>query len=258
MDSANDDTGTGVHADTRAGMRPPSRGLMGSLVAVAAAIVILAASVLPFLTPAWVGFEQGRAESAARTGYAPEVLQAVTNSILADLVLGPGRFDVLMNGTPVLTDAERGHMRDVRGVFAGFGILALAALGLLFLVARRARDPESRAWAWASVRRGARGLAVGLAVAGILALVAFDAAFELFHRLFFAQGTYSFDPSTSRLVQLFPDSFWSETTLAVGAIAILAALSVAWLAGWRMAAAPPSKEPERHPIGESLVPGSPR
>ena len=45
-------------------------GALASLVVgIAAALVIVAIAILPFLTPAWVGFEQGRAQAAAWTGY---------------------------------------------------------------------------------------------------------------------------------------------------------------------------------------------
>jgi integral membrane protein (TIGR01906 family) len=64
--------------------------------------------------------------------------------------------------------------------------------------------------------------------------VAFDAAFEVFHRLFFAGGTYLFDPRTDRLVQLFPETFWSETATAVGAVILVLALGTAWFAGRRL------------------------
>jgi uncharacterized membrane protein len=85
------------------------------------------------------------------------------------------------------------------------------------------------------VRRGAGGLAVVIAIVGAVSVVAFDAAFEAFHQLFFPAGTYSFDPATSRLVQLFPDRFWSETTLAVGAVGLVVALGVTWVASRRLA-----------------------
>ncbi len=83
------------------------------------------------------------------------------------------------------------------------------------------------------MRRWLAGLAVGVVVAGIIAFFAFDAVFETFHRLFFAGGSYTFDPGTDRLVQLFPFEFWSETTMAVGAVIIVLALIVALLAGRR-------------------------
>jgi integral membrane protein (TIGR01906 family) len=152
---------------------------------------------------------------------------------LADLVVGPPDFDATIRGVPVLNERERAHMRDVRGVFAGFAVLAvLASAGLLvaYAGARRLGHPER--W-WSAVRNGARGLTVGVVVAGLIAIFAFDAAFEVFHRLFFAGGSYSFNPATDRLVQLFPDAFWSETTMAVGAVVLVLTLVVATVAGRR-------------------------
>jgi integral membrane protein (TIGR01906 family) len=76
-----------------------------------------------------------------------------------------------------------------------------------------------------------RGLIVGIVIAGIIATFAFDAAFELFHRLFFPGGSYTFDPRTDRLVQLFPFDFWSETTIVLGVVIVVLAAVVAVVAG---------------------------
>src|SRR5438552_6621679 len=203
------------------------------LTALATAVVIVAVAILPFLTPAWVDFDQGWAGAIGYTGFTHDELRAATDSILADLVVGPPDFDVTIGGVPVLNERERAHMRDVRGVFAGFAVLAVvAAAGLLaaYVGARRLGHPER---AWSAIRSGARGLAVGVIVAGLIAFFAFDAAFEIFHRLFFAGGSYSFNPATDRLVQLFPDAFWSETTMAVGAVVLVLTLVVANVAGRR-------------------------
>ena len=53
--------------------------------------------------------------------------------------------------------------------------------------------------------------------------------FEIFHRLFFPAGSFTFDPRTDHLVQLFPFDFWSETTIVLGVVivALAAALSIA-------------------------------
>jgi hypothetical protein len=105
----------------------------------------------------------------------------------------------------------------------------------LALAARRARGTEARFALWRAVAGGARGLAIGIAVAGAFAILAFEAAFELFHRLFFSSGSYTFDPRTDRLVQLFPQQFWSETAIAVGAVALALALLAFWRARIRTA-----------------------
>jgi integral membrane protein (TIGR01906 family) len=196
---------------------------------IAASIVVITIAILPFLTPAWVSFEQGRAQAAEWTGFSDADLSFATNAILHDLVVGPPAFAVEVGGTPVLEERERSHMRDVRGVFAGFFLLAaVAAVGLLVLVtgARRMGHIER---AWSAISTGMRGLIVGVAVAGGIAAVAFDELFEIFHELFFPAGSFTFDPRTDRLVQLFPFDFWSETTIVLGGVIVVAAaiLSVA-------------------------------
>jgi integral membrane protein (TIGR01906 family) len=204
---------------------------------VAAAVVVVAVSILPFLTPAWVSFEQGRAQATAWTGYSDADLSTATNAILHDLVLGPPAFDVQVRAAPVLEERERAHMRDVRGVFASFYAFALvAAMALVLLVvgARRAGHP---ARAWAAIAAGMRGLAVAVVVGAVIATFFFDAAFEIFHRLFFPAGSYDFDPRTDRLVQLFPFDFWSETTLVLGGLILAIAVVLWWIARRRARAA---------------------
>lgn len=203
------------------------------LTALATAIVIVALAILPFLSPPWVSFEQGRAQADLWTGFTPAEVNAATGAILSNLVFGPPTFDVVVDGQPVLNEREQSHMRDVRGVFTGFAVLAIAAAaGLLvaYAGARRLGHPER--W-WRAVRAGALGAIVGVVVGGVIVFFAFDAAFEVFHRLFFAGGTYLFDPATDRLVQLFPFKFWDETTMVVGAVIVAISLLVAFVAGRR-------------------------
>jgi uncharacterized membrane protein len=66
-------------------------------------------------------------------------------------------------------------------------------------------------------------------------VVAFDAAFEVFHELLFPAGSFSFDPATEHLVQLFPDQFWSDTTLALGVLTFTLSIVVAAVAARRAA-----------------------
>ncbi len=220
------------------------------LTGLAAAIVVIAIAILPFLTPAWVSFEQGRAQAAAWTGYGEADLSTATNAILHDLVIGPPDFVVQVNGGPVLEERERSHMRDVRGVFAGFFALALvAAVGLVVLVAGawRMGHPER---AWHAIATGMKALAVGVVVAGVIANFFFDQVFELFHQMFFPSGSYTFDPRTDRLVQLFPFDFWSETTIVLGG-AILVLAGIVWLVARRLGRPPAAAAEEP---GGSAVP----
>jgi integral membrane protein (TIGR01906 family) len=205
------------------------------VVAVATAIVILALAIVPFLNPLWISFEQGRSHAAAWTGFSPTELRVATDRILNDLILGPPAFDVEVGGQPVLTAQERGHMHDVRGVFVGFGVLALVSVVVLVVAQRQA---QGGAVFWRAVRSGAIGIAAAVVALGLIGMFAFDAAFEAFHRLFFAGGNYTFDPSTDRLVQLFPYQFWVDTSFAVGAVVLVFAAGLAVLAQRRLGTSP--------------------
>jgi integral membrane protein (TIGR01906 family) len=211
----------------------PIRALGSLLVGGATILAITGASVVLFLNPIWVGLEQDRSGAAALTGYTPAQLHAVTGGVLSDLVFGPPRFDQAVDGTPVFDDRERAHMVDVRGVFSGFGILVAGAVVVAGVVAVAAGAASRReSWFSAAAGRGALALAGTVVLGGVVSLVAFDQAFEVFHQLFFPGGSYDFDPATKRLVQLFPIQFWTETSLAVGiVILVLCGIVARW--GWR-------------------------
>ena len=229
-------------------MRTPLSRAADLWIAVATAIGIVALTIPMFLNPIWVGFEQGRAQATAWTGFSEPDLRLATDSILSDLVFGPPDFDVQVGGQPVLAERERGHMRDVREVFIGALRVVLSAGFVAVVIALRRRDDRRRR-TWRAVRAGAVGLVATLLVAGVVAFVAFDVLFDVFHRLLFAGGSYTFDPRTERLVQLFPFQFWQETAIAVGLVAMVFALIVATVAGRRLAAAAP---PTRHTAAATL------
>ncbi len=209
----------------------PSERAAAVVAAVTTPVVIVAVAVLLFLNPIWVGFDQDRSDVTGLTGYTATQVRQVTGSILSDLVFGPPNFDVTVDGTPngapVLDQSERGHMADVRKVLMGFGLVALVAAVLLAVVALYGRG---RRWFWRAAATGARVLVVGVVVVGLAFAVFFDQAFELFHEIFFAPGTYMFDVRTEKLVQLFPDQFWSETSVAIAAAVLVLAVLVAVVA----------------------------
>ena len=212
------------------------------LVTVATPCAVVGVAVLFFLNPIWVGFDQDRSDVVGLTGYTPAQVSQVTGSILSDLVFGPPEFAVTVNRTPVLDERERSHMADVRTVLLDLGlvsVLAAAALMAIGLASRGAR------WFWRAARTGAVILAGGVVVVGLAFAILFDQAFELFHELFFPAGTYTFDPRSERLVQLFPDQFWSETSIALaGAVLIVAVIVAAGagrLAGLQACAVPASE-----------------
>jgi integral membrane protein (TIGR01906 family) len=192
--------------------------------AVAAPLTIVTVSVLVFLNPIWVGFEQDRSGADRYTGYTPAQVRAVTGSILSDLVFGPPAFDVRVDGAPVLDEREKAHMGDVRTLLLRLGLVGCLAALVLLVVGLLSRG---RAWYWRAVGRGAMILGGGVVAVGLAFVLLFDQTFELFHQLFFAAGSYSFDSQSERLVQLFPDQFWFETSAALAGAVLFLAVVVA-------------------------------
>ena len=240
------------------------RGALAALVTGVAATLVILARRDPAVPDAGLGRVRAgpRADARRWTGFTTEQLRTVTDAILADLVIGPPDFDVALDGAPVLEERERGHMRDVRGVFAGF--FAAAAVGAscwsrCSCVARADRGARRRFW-----RRLQR---TGVVIVGVTivggrrsASLLFDAGVQLFHQLFFPAGSYQFDPATERLVQLFPQAFWVESTIAVGVVVI--ALAARACGGSRAGAWPrresraPSSRPRwPRPAGRRAVNG---
>jgi integral membrane protein (TIGR01906 family) len=189
-------------------------------VAVGAATILTLAGIAVglFFNPVWVAFEQGRTHADLWTGYPPQTVHAVTDAVLGEVYLGPGTFSQSVDGVPVFSARERAHMGDVRGIVVAFFWLVLAAAAVLVAGRILARGAG---WFRRAVARGAATLAVGAVVVGIAFALVFDQAFTLFHGLFFASGTWSFDPATDRLVQLFPYDFWTETSVAIAVVGLL-------------------------------------
>jgi integral membrane protein (TIGR01906 family) len=206
------------------------RSLTGALVLrvgipVATMLVIGVLAVLALMTPFYMHPALDAASSAAWLGTTPSQAHEYSDQTIGDLFAPSGEF-------AIFSADERAHMRDVRVVLWGFlGLAALGVAGLAVAYRRRAdRTDVIRA-----IGRGGAVLAVGAVVVGAVAAVAFEAVFELFHRIFFPGGNWSFDPTTSRLVQLYPEAFWEITSAALGVLLVGGGLIV-WLMARRSAA----------------------
>ncbi|HEV8669191.1 MAG TPA: DUF1461 domain-containing protein [Candidatus Limnocylindria bacterium] len=129
----------------------------------------------------------------------------------------PGRF---------YTADEISHMADVRRVFDGAKLLIPGGFFVMAIRLQRARSRSVEAML-RLVRDGAVAAGIAVAAVGIVAALAFEQAFLLFHEVFFPQGNFLFDPATSNLVRLYPDWYWQGVTFRIGLSFIaLAAVAV--------------------------------
>ena len=183
-------------------MRPLRRLLRRALLAVAAAALTIAATTAIFLTPPVVHLLLGVSDAPEALGVEPATAEALSDALVGDLLTN-GAFDAPLGDAPLLSAGERAHLVDVGGLLRA--VLGAGLGGLLILAFARSRR---RAWLRVAIRDGALLIAGGALSAAAAFALAFDATFAFFHGLFFAAGTWTFDPATDRLVQLYPERFW--------------------------------------------------
>lgn len=231
--------GAGAHPGGGVAEARPSRSWLAWLLPPATALVIIVASVLLLTTPLWMHFAI-TASGGGIPGLSTDLSLQASDHTVSELLFGPGEFAFL---TPpcdaqflclsprLYTDAEAAHLRDARALLYLF--VALAAASLVLIAAALVHRPND-ARRWRAVARGGAGLAVGAVVLGVFAIVAFDFALELFHRIFFPQGNWAF-PADSNMIRLYPEPFWEITAIALGVLCVIGGAAIWWLSRRRAA-----------------------
>jgi integral membrane protein (TIGR01906 family) len=194
--------------------------------------VLVLAGPLALFNPWFVSLEQARNGVPGRLATSQAEVDRVTGGILCDLLFSCDDFSERIDpSTPLLTDAERSHMRDVAHLVRVLWVVLLVALALVIgviAILRWERRRVGTVMLWTGAAVGAAAIVVG----GIFAF-AFDQAFLAFHELFFPQGNFLFGPD-SNLLRLFPEGFWFESSIAAGLVIVVSCLVVS-LVGWRLA-----------------------
>jgi len=195
------------------------------LLAIFIPYILLMTGIRLVMTPAFPTIEYKRAGFPAdpygftiqeRTKWSDYAIRYLTNDQGVDYL---GNLQDV-TGQKMFTPDELSHMEDVKDVVTASSIawyvvggVSIAIL-LWFVIMRQ----------WESIRKtlNAGGwITIGLLGALLVFLaVSFDKLFEYFHRLFFADGTWTFSQS-STLIRLFPFEFWRDAFVLVIGFALL-------------------------------------
>ncbi len=179
-----------------------------------------------FMAPQFVYYEYGKSDfppstrydAGARTKFAVETLRYTRGEL----------NDAALNGLGVYNERELAHMRDVQNIavpvlWLDYGLGALIGIALLVLW---------RTGRFAYARRALfSGAVVTLAIfaaLGLFALLAFNAFFVAFHRVFFVGDSWMF-PYTDSLIQFYPQPFWVDASLGIVVFTVIEALVVVGL-----------------------------
>lgn len=213
--------------------RPRRNGYLATSVRfyliLAVPVLLTLISVRVVMLPWFVQFEYNRAgfpddryglTTEERLEYAPYALEYLVNgediSYLGDLTFP--------NGAPLFNDRELHHMEDVKVVTRNaFFLLFFGVLFTMILIFGFARVPQTRRWVQEGLLQGSV-LTLGIiATIIVMAVVMWDTFFTGFHQMFFESGTWRFAYSDT-LIRLFPEQFWFDAALTVGALTTVGAV----------------------------------
>ena len=127
---------------------------------------------------------------------------------------------------PMFNERELRHMADVkRTTTLAFALAIISALvGACTALAGR-HNEGLRSDMAIGVRRGCQLALFSIAFLAILSLTAWDRAFDAFHEVFFAAGTWRF-PFSDSLIRLYPEQLFIDAALLITAFASLSAASL--------------------------------
>ena len=160
-----------------------------------------------------------------------------------------GEEDTLFNAR------ETAHLADVRDLFRGlFTVQALALALTLTLAVVLIATATSRVLAQALLYGSSLTIALVGATGGLAAL-GFEQAWRQFHFLAFTNDLWLLNPATDHLIQMFPEPFWFDITILIGAFTLLQVLLIGGASGLYMYLTR-GDEQEEQPPRHLLVPRS--
>ncbi|EXF24199.1 membrane protein [Nesterenkonia sp. AN1] len=203
------------------------------LIAIFTPILLLVAAVRLVASPLflWVAYNRPWIPDGAYSMNADDrlVYGSYGTDFLTNLANGRYLSELAPGGEQLFTDGEVSHMIDVK-----FVVLWAMLIGVILLVITLILALLLRAWRPGGTARGlfaGAWVTLGIIIAvAVLAIIDWQLFFAEFHRIFFADGTWTF-PADSTLIQLYPEQFWIDAGVAVVALAVLFAV-ILLIATW--------------------------
>lgn len=210
-----------------ANAKPVAPRVMQVLLAVCYPVILLVLAVRAVTSPLFLWVEYNR-PGFPGDGYGFNTDDRMTyGSYAVDYLSnwsGPRYLGQLVNrsGEPLFKDGEVSHMADVKLVilsaFGAGALLVLLSLVAILYLRRRSTGGVRRGLFAGSI--ATLVIIIGL---GVLAFLGWEQFFTDFHRIFFANGSWTFSLEDT-LIRLFPAQFWVDAGIVIGVLVLLAAL----------------------------------
>lgn len=177
-------------------------------------------------------------DAAERTGLPLAEVDRAGAEVLAYFRNDADRLDITVmadgQSQALFTEREIAHMADVkrliRAVFRLHEASLVVVLSYVALAVLWSGETSPRTLAKLALAGiGAGALAFGSI--GVFALSGFDQAWTTFHEVAFRNDLWQLDPDTDRLIQMYPEPFWQQTTYVAGTVIGGTSLAVAAACG---------------------------
>lgn len=125
---------------------------------------------------------------------------------------------------PTLPSSEEGlqHFVEVKNIFVSFyGIFGITLLLLIFIIIYKAKKKDTSYLLVSSITILVLPIIVLLGC-----MINFDAAFVIFHKIFFRNDFWLFDPSLDPIINILPDTFFLHSLIVIIFFVLLGSLTL--------------------------------
>ncbi|MBH1939450.1 TIGR01906 family membrane protein [Mobilitalea sibirica] len=125
---------------------------------------------------------------------------------------------------PTLPSSESGiqHFEEVKNIFTFFYLLvALSFIIVIMIILQKIKKKDYSFLPVSAITAIVLPLTLGLFMA-----IDFDTSFLVFHKLFFNNDYWLFDPATDPVINILPDTFFLHSALLIILLVLLGSLSL--------------------------------
>ena len=151
----------------------------------------------------------------------------VTDQMMAYLIGKKAELSVITDvdgeTQDFFNEQDRLHLADVRKLFLGGLKLRNYAviLATILMIVLRAKKADFRRLVPLGYLQALFVYLILAAILGVAMSIDFTSCFTLFHKLFFTNNLWIFDPETDYMIRMLPEGFFSDMVIRVGVIFIV-------------------------------------
>lgn len=156
----------------------------------------------------------------ATSGYSYDVIMDNYNALIA--YCSPFFFGTLKFPSMAASESGLSHFAEVKVIFNGcYVLLALSFILLCIIIFRKYKRKDYSYLKTASITSIVFPVLVGLAMS-----INFDKAFVIFHKLFFRNDDWLFNPATDPVITILPEAYFMHCAIFIVSIVILGSLAL--------------------------------